>query len=80
MDHVIASLEKKQRQVVPEWYQAPLLQGELLLFLDVHGTAEIGDYQKINLYQGIGIGVQEKGAVRCRNEHFLFWKNLGFLL
>lgn len=36
---------KKQRQVVPEWYQAPLLQGELFLFLDVHGTAEIGDYQ-----------------------------------
>ena len=23
----------------------PLLQGELFLFLDVHGTAEIGDYQ-----------------------------------
>ena len=45
MDDVIASLEKKQRQVVPEWYQAPLLQGELFLFLDVHGTAEIGDYQ-----------------------------------
>ena len=45
MDDVIASLEKKQRQVVPEWYQAPLLQGELFLFLDVHRTAEIGDYQ-----------------------------------
>lgn len=45
LDRTIAALESLRQTVVPEWNYAPLLQGELFLFLDEHGRTELCGYQ-----------------------------------
>lgn len=45
LDRTIAALELLRQSVVPEWDYAPLLQGELFLFLDKQGRTELCGYQ-----------------------------------
>lgn len=45
LDHTIVALESLRQAVVPEWNFAPLLQGELFLFLDEQGETELCGYQ-----------------------------------
>ncbi|WP_297202034.1 CRISPR-associated helicase Cas3' [uncultured Flavonifractor sp.] len=45
LDRTIAALEALRQSVVPEWNYAPLLQGELFLFLDEQGKTELCGYQ-----------------------------------
>lgn len=41
IDHVIDELEEQNRRFLPEWQQAPMLKGELVLLLDKDLTAHL---------------------------------------
>ena len=59
IDRTIAELEANQRAVVPEWNYASLLQGELFLFLDEQGQAELRGY-KLTYTREIGLQCERK--------------------
>lgn len=57
VDAVIGDLEKRMKQVLPIWLQAPMLQGELFMILDPDGTAELNGKR---FYYDLQTGFAEK--------------------
>lgn len=56
-DAVIGELEKRMKQVLPIWLQAPMLQGELFMILDSDGTVELNGKK---FYYDLQTGFAEK--------------------
>lgn len=56
-DAVIGELEKRMKQVLPIWLQAPMLQGELFMILDPDGTVELNGKK---FYYDLQTGFAEK--------------------
>lgn len=54
LDHTIVQLEQLRQAVVPQWQHAPLLDGELFLFLNTQGTAVLSGYQ-LNYTEELGL-------------------------
>ncbi len=59
IDRTVAALELLRQSVVPEWSYAPLLQGELFLFLDEQGKTELCGYQ-LTYTREIGLQCERK--------------------
>lgn len=59
LDRTIEHLEGIQRSVVPEWQHAPLLQGELFLFLNEQGKAVLSEYE-LTYTREMGLQLERK--------------------
>ncbi len=57
VDAVIGELEKRMKQVLPIWLQAPMLQGELLMILGPDGMVELNGKK---FYYDLQTGFAEK--------------------